>query len=125
LTCTYCWDHALLLLLLLSLLRVPAGAKKLAVMDGPLYPHSNGLVFVSRPTRVHVLLLEQIKAVWLQDFASRMPGYPDLGPCIVLQGSQPCCGLLPALHMTDNYHVAIPLRGLSKVSVCCAVWTCG
>jgi hypothetical protein len=80
-----------------------------------MYPHSNGLVFVSRPTRVHVLLLEHIKAVWLQDFASRMPGYPDLGPCIVVLGNQPCCGLLPALHMTDNCHIAIPLRGLSKV----------
>lgn len=33
---------------------------KLAVMDGPLYAHSNGLVFVSRPTKVHVLLLDQV-----------------------------------------------------------------
>lgn len=34
---------------------------KLAVMDGPLYAHSNGLVFVSRPTKVHVLLLDQVR----------------------------------------------------------------
>lgn len=34
---------------------------KLAVMDGPMYAFSNGLVFVSRPTKVHVLLLEQVR----------------------------------------------------------------
>lgn len=57
----------------------------------------------------------QIEAVWLQDFSSRIPGYPDIGPCIVIRGKQPCCGLLPAVHMTDNTHVAIPLRAMSKV----------
>lgn len=57
----------------------------------------------------------QIEAVWLQDFASRIPGYPDIGPCIVVKGKQPCCGLLPAAHMTDNPHVAIPLRVMRKV----------
>jgi hypothetical protein len=36
------------------------GAQKLCVLDGPLYPHANGLVFVSRPTKVHVLLLHQV-----------------------------------------------------------------
>jgi hypothetical protein len=40
-----------------------AGAMKLAVMDGPLYVHSNGLVFVSRPTKVHVLLLDQVRPI--------------------------------------------------------------
>ncbi len=39
-----------------------AGAMKLAVMDGPLYPHSSGLVLVSRPTKVHVLLLDQVRS---------------------------------------------------------------
>lgn len=69
------------------------------------------------PTLVcSVVCLVQIEAVWLQDFASRMPGYPDLGPCIVIKGSKPCCGLLPAVHMTDNHHIAIPLRTMSKVS---------
>ena len=38
-----------------------AGAMKLAVMDGPMYAHSNGLVFVSRPTKVHVMLLDQVR----------------------------------------------------------------
>lgn len=57
----------------------------------------------------------QIEAVWLQDFAGRIPGYPDIGPCIVIKGKQPCCGLLPAVHMTDNNHMAIPLRAMSKV----------
>lgn len=38
-----------------------SGSMKLAVMDGPLYAHSNGLVFVSRPTKVHVLLLDQVR----------------------------------------------------------------
>jgi hypothetical protein len=37
---------------------------KLAVMDGPLYPHSSGLVLVSRPTKVHVLLLDQVGFFW-------------------------------------------------------------
>lgn len=63
--------------------------------------------------RLHV----QIEAVWLQDFASKIPGYPDLGPCIVVRGKQPCCGLMPAVHMTDNHHMAIPLRAMSKVRI--------
>jgi hypothetical protein len=62
-----------------------------------------------------------MEAVWLQDFASRMPGYPDIGPCIVIKGKQPCCGLLPATHMTDNCHVSIPLRAMSKVGSSCCV----
>jgi hypothetical protein len=57
----------------------------------------------------------KIEAVWLQDFASRIPGYPDIGPCIMIRGKQPCCGLLPAVHMTDNNLMAIPLRAMSKV----------
>lgn len=93
---------------------VLTGAMKLAVMDGPMYAFSNGLVFVSRPTKVHVLLLEQLEAVWLQDFAGQVPGYPDLGPCIVMKGTQPCCGLLPAVHMTDNHHIVVPLRAMTK-----------
>jgi hypothetical protein len=67
----------------------------------------------------------QMEAVWLQDFASRMPGYPDIGPCIVIKGRQPCCGLLPATHMTDNCHVAIPLRAMSKVGPSCCVCLLG
>lgn len=39
---------------------VCSGADKLAVMDGPLYPHQGGLAFISRPSKVHVLLLQQV-----------------------------------------------------------------
>jgi hypothetical protein len=46
------------------------GAVKLAVMDGPLYPHTNGFVFVSRPTKVHVVTLEQVSGDGLAQAAA-------------------------------------------------------
>eukprot|EP00775_Hariotina_reticulata_P004159 gene4159-4407_t len=96
------------------------GAQKLCVLDGPLYPHTNGLVFVSRPTKVHVLLLQQVEAVWLQNLASQLPGHPAVGPCVVLRGRLPACGLLPAQHMTNNPHILIPLQAMSKA--CRDLW---
>lgn len=47
---------------------------KLAVMDGPLYPHSSGLVLVSRPTKVHVLLLDQVGVCAVITRATHAPG---------------------------------------------------
>ena len=74
------------------------------------------LIFILCPAVLCPLHLPaQMEAVWLQDFASQIPGYPDLGPCVVIRGTRPCCGLLPATHMTDNHHLAIPLRAMSKV----------
>jgi hypothetical protein len=32
----------------------------LAVMDGPLYGFQQGFVFVSRPTKLHVVTLDQV-----------------------------------------------------------------
>jgi hypothetical protein len=49
---------------------------KLAVMDGPLYAHSNGLVFVSRPTKVHVLLLDQVSSIPYDVRPVRLPACP-------------------------------------------------
>jgi hypothetical protein len=60
--------------------------------------------------------LLQVEGVWLQDLSAQLPGYAGVGPCLVLQGRQPACGLLPACYLTDNPHVAIPLRQMSKVS---------
>jgi hypothetical protein len=96
-----------------------AGAGKCAVMDGPLYPHQGGLAFVSRPSKVHLLLMDQVEGVWLQDLSAQLPGYAGVGPCLVLRGRQPACGLLPACYLTDNPHVAIPLRQMSKVGAVC------
>lgn len=78
----------------------------------------------SQARHVLVLVLLQVEGVWLQDFSSQVPGQPDIGPCVVIQGRQPCCGLVPAAHMTPNPHIALPLRALSKVCarVCC--WCC-
>lgn len=94
---------------------VLTGAGKCAVMDGPLYPHQGGLAFVSRPSKVHLLLMDQVEGAWLQDLSAQLPGYAGVGPCLVLRGRQPACGLLPACFLTDNPHVAIPLRQMSKV----------
>ncbi|KAF6253417.1 hypothetical protein COO60DRAFT_1546978 [Scenedesmus sp. NREL 46B-D3] len=81
---------------------VLTGAGKCAVMDGPL------------PSKVHLLLMDQVEAVWLQDLSAQLPGYAGVGPCLVLRGRQAACGLLPACYLTDNPHVAIPLRQMSK-----------
>jgi hypothetical protein len=61
------------------------------------------------------LLLLQVEGVWLQDLSAQLPGYAGVGPCLVLRGRQPACGLIPACYLTDNPHVAIPLRQMSKV----------
>lgn len=94
-----------------------AGAFKLPVKAGMLYVFQCGLVFVSRPTKLHILHLPtHIGSLTLQDL--ELPGsrYPALGPCVALKGKVPACGLPPTCHLTDNPYLVLPLRFLSEVS---------
>ncbi len=54
-----------------------------------------------------------------QTFPAAPPGAGGprrpLGPCLILKGRGPACGVAPACLLTDNPHLVMPLSALPNV----------
>ena len=44
-----------------------------------------------------------------------LPFSSSSGEAVVLRGQDPSCGFAPALHLTTNRHLALPLSGMTQV----------
>lgn len=111
---------------------VLTGCLEAAVLPSFLYCFSHGLVLMGQQIQVVLMMdfKEDLEGVTFYQWGGtedeekgapeeqdrpfrNSPGPSCLGPCLVLTGRQPSCGLFPASQLTDNVHLAISLANVS------------